>query len=137
MCELGKKDLQVDRGIHMSPHRAVALRLGAKVENYPICSVRSPMPLPRKQSIGCTRSPVVPYWWKKHEGLTPSELWPSLIHAIEAELYRMGDMVNDSGMPKSCCVGRSKETSIVRRYALPRRASAELGRIDMVRHVLK
>ena len=147
--------VEVDYGVKASPHRAVRVRLQAERTNYLVESLASPKQFPRSKPTGCARAPVLPQWTSDPErgagfscpGVHPSghtgcnalasEMWPALAHAIESELCRVTDQVNQRGMASSTCSGRARGVRTVQFQAMPKRTSASMGKVDVISHALR
>ena len=62
--------------------------------------------------------------------------WPSLTHAVETELCRAHDLVDKVGLAHSKYSGRGRGVRTAWRLALPKRASAPLGKVCLSAHAL-
>ena len=144
--------VQVDQGIKVSPHRAVRVRIHADRHNFKVAKLNTPKQFPVRRPIGCARSLVLPDWRREiseasttqdsdghigSAGDSASRLWPALIHAIESELCGITDQVHDSGTAKRSFTGRARGVTTALRMALPKRASASLGKVDAKSHALR
>ena len=144
------QSVQVHDGLEVRPHRAVSIILKAPVHNYLINSIRSQSKFPKDRPIGCARARVVPQWWDPgrdrrcptQEGGDPRPSvpvegsWLALAHAVEAELCRLTDNVEESGSPHHRFVGRSSGITTAQRLAMPMRASAPIGKVSLRTHAL-
>ena len=149
------KNISVDLGLEASPHRAVRIALDVEPKNYLIAGMKKPKQIPRERPIGCARCPVLPDWAEPthindiqaclplqrgeggHVSVQEGEgRWPALAHAMEVELCRMHDIVSSDGEAKKTYIGRSQGVSITHRLALPKRASASLGKVSLTAHAL-
>ena len=61
-------------------------------------------------------------------------MWPSLAHAMETELCRVTDDVSSDGMAKPRFAGRARGIATAMKLAMPMRASAHAGKVDIVMH---
>ena len=144
------QSVKVNDGLEVRPHRAVSIIVKASMHNYLINSIKSPAKFPKDKPIGCARAPVVPQWCGSdldrrcsgQEGGDPSPYvpvedgWPALVHAVEAELCHLTDNVDKTGRPHHRFVGRSSGVSTAQRLAMPMRASASLGKVNLRAHAL-
>ena len=145
----------IDDGINLAPHRAVGVTVRASVTNFLVRALRAPASFPRVKPIGCARAPVVPQWStsppppsrersSNGEGsgyASPSKAcvaaqWPALVHAIETELCRITDNVDQYGYAAAQFAGRARGVSTAFKLALPMKASASIGKVDMDSHAL-
>ena len=87
-----------------APHKAVRISIEAVPHNHLVEVLSGPRQLPRQRSFGCPRNPVLPNWHQGaagHTGLAEcSRKWPALIHAVDAELCRLNDIVELDGSAK-------------------------------------
>ena len=146
----------VDQGIAASPHRAVRVQMSADRHNFTVSKLSAPKSSPRNRPIGCARAPVIPEWAKRVGGETRDGLtllgtrghtvpfqaldgvaWQSLAHAIECELCNISDCVKPDGKIVKSYTGRARGVRIVQRLALPKRSSAQLGKVDTISHALR
>ena len=147
--------IAVDYGFQASPHKAVRIKLRAKATNYLVDSFKRPKPFPRYSPVGCARRPVVPDWGSPpgaqpegpgcaaggHAGalsefISVDKAWPALSHAMETELCRLHGKVDKDGMGAKAFTGRSNGLVSVKRFALPMRASAAMGKVSIPVHAL-
>ena len=145
-------DIFVDEGFHVSPHRAVRMKLRARPNNYLVQGFKRPRAFAKRPPTGCPRQPVLPHWAKQdtectgrsvggHAALQTSasvdDWWPSLCYAMENELCRLHGHVNDRGLAAAAYTGRAEGLRIVQRVALPMKASASLGKVSIPVHALE
>ena len=134
------KEMQVDLGYEVSPHRAVRMSIQAQAANHLVDVISGPRRLPLGRPIGCPRCPVIPCWLDTggYAGSSEAcnEKWPALIHAVENELCRLHDLVEPGGMARSSYCGRGQAVRIAQQLALPRRTSAALGKVCISAHAL-
>ena len=150
------ESIRIDEGFHAAPHRALRIKLRAAPKNYFVHGIKAPKAFASRPAVGCPRRPVLPEWHRVerpeqarpssalggHAGVhdistdTVDEMWPALCHAMESELCRAQDCVDQHGNPLKTHTGRAVGLRVVQRLALPMRASASLGKVSIQAHAL-
>ena len=64
------------------------------------------------------------------------DLWPSLMHAIETELCRITGDVDEISIAEARFAGKARGVSTAMKLAMPMRAIASIGMVDLVSYAL-
>ena len=115
----------------------MAVTIGAKSIARYTDTVRMPRSFDRRKPKGCGRAPIVPQGLPEtKEGESEQdkrevlrEAWKQAMRAVETEICGVMDLMKE-GTPNVKWCGRGKDIDTVKRYALPRRAAGNLGRIN-------
>ena len=131
--------IEVKNDAAVSPHRAAAITFRNTAEPLLQWQLRTPKKFPRERPIGCPRQPIAPgeafMQEAKEEGGSISDLWGSIVWAIEAELCGVTDKFTKEGVDKRWC-GRALGARYVKDVVMPDRAAGVLGKLDRNTHAL-
>ena len=72
----------------------------------------------------------------EHRNNLVDENWHALCHAMETELCRLHGCVTKEGLGAAASTGRSEGLVPMKRFALPMKASAEMGKVSIPVHAL-